>query len=72
MVFEREQYISFSINGGEIISLNTVREPERQFFTSPQANAEATDHVKIADYSLPCKKDLNELIFYAASPAILL
>lgn len=72
VVFEREQYISFSINGGEIISLNTVREPERQFFTSPQANAEATDHVKIADYSLPCKKGLNELIFYAASPAILL
>lgn len=45
-------------------------EPERQFFASEQANREATDHIKITDGKVVCRKGVNELRLYAASPAM--
>lgn len=72
VVYEREQYICFSLNGGEMNVVNTVREVDRQFFLSPQWTEEATDHVKITDSAITCRKGVNELRFYAASPAIVL
>ncbi len=71
VVYEREQYICFALNG-EVQTLNTVIEPEKQFFLSAQWSREATDHVKITDGIVACRKGLNELRFYAASPAIVL
>ncbi len=72
VVYEREQYICFSVNGGEMQVVNTVEEEEKQFFLSPQWSREATDHIKIADSHITCQKGVNELRFYAASPAIVL
>ena len=71
VVYEREQYICFAVNG-ELQTANTVIEPEKQFFLSTQWSREATDHVKITDGTIICRKGLNELKFYAASPAIVL
>lgn len=71
VVYEREQYICFAMNG-ELQTVNTVIEPEKQFFLSTQWSREATDHVKITDGTIICRKGLNELKFYAASPAIVL
>ena len=71
VVYEREQYICFALNG-EVQTVNTVIEPEKQFFLSAQWSREATDHVKITDSTVVCRKGLNELRFYAASPAIVL
>lgn len=72
VVYEREQYICFSVNGEEPCAVNTVREVDRQFFISAQWAQEATDHVKITDAVITCRKGVNELRFYAASPAIVL
>lgn len=72
VVYEREQYICFSVNEGEMTVVNTVKEVERQFFLSEQWSREATDHVKITDAVINCRKGINELRFYAASPAIVL
>lgn len=72
VVYEREQYICFSVNGGDICTVNTVKDEEHQFFLSEQWAAEATDHVKITDSVITCRKGENELRFYAASPAIVL
>ncbi|MCM1375149.1 MAG: glycosyl hydrolase 115 family protein [Muribaculum sp.] len=72
VVYEREQYICFSISGGEMQVVNTVEEVEKQFFLSAQWSREATDHIKIVDSHITCKKGVNELRFYAASPAIVL
>lgn len=72
VVYEREQYICFSTNGGEMQVVNTVEEVEKQFFLSAQWSREATDHIKIADSCITCQKGVNELRFYAASPAIVL
>ena len=71
VVYEREQLICFAVNG-EAQTLNTVIEPEKQFFLSAQWSREATDHVKITDGTVKCRKGINELRFYAASPAIVL
>ncbi len=72
VVYEREQYICFSVNGGEINVVNTVKDVENQFFLSAQWSGEATDHVKITDSMITCRKGINELRFYAASPAVVL
>lgn len=69
VVFEREQFIRFALNDAEQV-INTVIEPERQFFASEQANREATDHIKITDGKVVCRKGVNELRLYAASPAM--
>lgn len=72
VVYEREQYICFSVNGEELKSVNTVEEVEKQFFLSAQWSREAADHVKLTDSVITCLKGVNELRFYAASPAIVL
>ena len=72
VVYEREQFICFSLNGGEMLIVNTVKEVDKQFFQSAQWAQEATDHVKITDSVITCRNGVNELRFYAASPAIVL
>ena len=72
VVYEREQFICFSVNGGEMQVVNTVKEVDKQFFLSAQWSHEATEHVKIIDSVINCRKGINELRFYAANPAIVL
>ena len=72
VTYEAKQFICFSVNDGDIVTINTVNEPDKQFFLSAQWSREATDHVKLADFVVKCRKGLNTLRFYAASPAIVL
>ena len=55
-----------------MLIVNTVKEVDKQFFQSAQWAQEATDHVKITDSVITCRNGVNELRFYAASPAIVL
>lgn len=72
VVYEREQYICFAVNGGEEQVINTVIEPEKQFFLSAQWTREATYHIKLTDGKVTLKGGINTLRFYAASPALVL
>lgn len=72
VVYERRQFICFAVNNGKMQTVNTVVQPEKQFFLSHQWSSEATDHVKITNWEVECRKGLNTLRFYAASPAVVL
>lgn len=72
VVYERKQYIGFSVNEEDIKIVNSVREEDKQFFTSPQWTEEAYTNIKIVDDVVTCKEGLNKLRFYAMSPAIVL
>lgn len=71
VVYEREQYICFALNG-EAQTLNTVIEHKKQFFLSTQWSRKVTNYVKITDDTVTCRKELSKLRFYAVSPAIAL
>lgn len=72
VVYERKQYIGFSINGEDIRIVNSVREEDKQFFTSRQWTDEAYSNIKLVDNIVTCKEGLNKLRFYGMSPAIVL
>lgn len=72
VVYERKQYIGVCVNEGEILRINTVKEVDKQFFLSKQWEQEAIEQIKISQTIFKCRKGLNELHFYAMSPAILL
>lgn len=72
VVYERKQYIGFSINGGKTQIVNTVKEEKKQFFLSDQWRWEAYNHIKLAESVVECRKGLNELHFWGVSPAIVL
>lgn len=72
VVYERKQYIGFSVNESEIQIVNTVKEEDKQFFLSDQWVLEAHEQIKIIDSHISCPKGFNRLFFYAMSPAIVL
>lgn len=72
VVYEREQYIGFSINEGDIQIVNTVKEVKEQFFLSRQWSEEAYSNIKILDSVVFCNKGLNRLRFWGMSPGIVL
>ncbi|MGN1084286.1 MAG: glycosyl hydrolase 115 family protein, partial [Lachnospiraceae bacterium] len=72
VVYERKQYIGFSVNGGELRIVNTVEKEEEQFFLSEQWSREAYNHIKLLETVVECKPGVNTLRFYGMSPAIVL
>ncbi|MGN0505383.1 MAG: glycosyl hydrolase 115 family protein [Lachnospiraceae bacterium] len=72
VVYERKQYIGFSVNEGDVQLVNTVQDETKQFFLSPQWSKEAYDNVKITESKVVCEKGRNRLRFYGMSPAIVL
>lgn len=72
VVFEREQYIGYSLNEGEIQIINTVENPDIPFFLSPQWDREAKDNVKKTETTVICRQGKNCLRIYGMSPAIVL
>lgn len=72
VVFEREQYIGYSINEEAVRIVNTVERPEIPFFLSPQWEREAMDCIKKTEVLVQCRKGENRLRFYGMSPAIVL
>ena len=72
VVYERKQFIAFSINDMPMQIVNTVKEVAKQFFISAQWSKEAHDNVKITESTVTCQKGLNRLRFYGMSPAIVL
>ncbi|RKM59941.1 alpha-glucuronidase [Butyrivibrio sp. CB08] len=72
VTFKEGQYLSYSVNGGKIQTVNTVREPDKEFFFSKQWREEARDSVKKVSVSVKCKKGENTLKFYGASQGIVL
>lgn len=72
VTFEPRQYIGYSVNGGDVCIVNTVKEPDRPFFGSTQWYAEGFANVKLTEAVVPCREGLNTLRFYAVSPAIIL
>ena len=71
-VFEPVQYIGFSLNGGEVQKINTVLQPERPFYNSPQWYREAMDAVKKTETVIHCTEGINTIRFYGMSPSIVL
>lgn len=72
VTFKNEQFIGYSVNGGGIRVLNTVRQPEVPFFLSPQWEKEAKENVKTVEDKVLCTAGVNTLRFYAMSPGIVL
>ena len=72
VVYERKQYIGFSVNETGIQIVNTVEKEEVQFFTSEQWTKEAYNNIKILETDAECKEGLNTLRFFGMSPAIVL
>ena len=72
VTFKNEQFMGYSVNGGGIRVLNTVRQPEIPFFLSPQWEKEAKENVKTVEDKILCTAGVNKLRFYAMSPGIVL
>ena len=72
VTFKPEQYIGYAVNGGKIRIINTVKNPDSQFFFSPQWREEARDSVKKVTDTVKLLKWENELKFYGMSPGIVL
>lgn len=72
VTFEPKQYIGYSVNGGAVQVVNTVREENRPFFGSEQWYAEGFANVKLTEAVILCHAGVNTLRFYAVSPAIIL
>lgn len=72
VVFEREQYIGYSVNSGPVVIRNTVERLDIPFFLSEQWKREAMDNIKMVRQEVLCNKGINILRFYGMSPAIVL
>ena len=72
VVFEREQYIGYSMNDESIKIVNTVERKDIPFFLSEQWSKEAMNNIKLVKEDVLCKKGVNTLRFYGMSPAIVL
>ena len=72
VTFKPEQYVGYAVNGGKIRIINSVRNPDIQFFFSPQWREEARDSVKKVTDTVKLIKGENELRFYGMSPGIVL
>ena len=72
VTFKPEQYLAYSVNGGKAKIINTVKNPEIQFFFSPQWREEAINSLKMVTDTVKLVKGENELKFYGCSPGIVL
>lgn len=72
VVYERKQYIGFSVNDEAVKVVNTVREENKQFFLSRQWEEEAYSNIKLSEDVVTCRKGVNKLRFWGVSPAIVL
>ena len=72
VTFKPEQFLGYSLNGGRIQIVNTVKEPDRPFFLSAQWAQEALGNVKKVTVPVRCAKGENALLFYGMSPGIVL
>jgi len=72
VVFERKQFVGFTVNESELQIVNTVENETVQFFTSEQWTKEAYNHIKLLETVVECKEGRNTLRFYGMSPAIVL
>ena len=72
VVFERKQYIGYSVNEKNVCIQNTVEDEDHPFFLSTQWTRECYDNVKITSGKIECNKGKNVLRFYGMSPAIVL
>lgn len=72
VVYERRQYLGYSLNDGEVQIVNTVENTEVPFFTSEQWEREALEQIKITECEAECRAGMNVLRFWGMSPAILL
>ena len=72
VVFERIQYMGFSVNGEQMIEVNTVRNEAIPFFLSEQWAYEAKNNIKIVEQRIMCSQGENRLRFYGMSPGIIL
>lgn len=70
--FESRQYLGFSVNNGEMQTVNTVKNEEVPFFLSEQWEEEAKNCIKIIDCTISLRKGLNQIKFYGMSPGIIL
>ncbi|MBP5605154.1 MAG: glycosyl hydrolase 115 family protein, partial [Ruminiclostridium sp.] len=65
-----EQYISFSVNGGEITTVNTVKNTSRPFVGSAQWSQEAFENIKLTEVRTTLVRGRNTMRIYAASQAM--
>ena len=72
VVYERRQFVGVQMNDDELQQVNTVREVDKQFFLSRQWEQEAIEQIKKVSMTCHCREGLNELHYYAMSPAVLL
>ncbi len=72
VTFTGGQFVGYSVNGGKIKIVNTVKRPEIQFFFSDQWIDEAKANVKKVTDTVKCVKGENNLRFYGMSPGIVL
>ncbi len=72
VTFKGGQYLGYSINGSKMKIINTVKNPDEQFFFSRQWREEAVNSVKKVTDTVLCLRGENRLIFYGVSPGIVL
>lgn len=72
VVFERVQYLGYSINESLPVEVNTVENETIPFFLSSQWEKEAKDNCKIVEQKVTCKAGENHLRFYGMNPGIIL
>ena len=72
VTFKPEQYLAYSVNGTKTKIINTVKNPEIQFFFSPQWREDAKNSLKTVTDTVKLVKGENELKFYGCSPGIVL
>lgn len=69
---EQKMLAGININDSEITIFNTVNNPDRPYFLSPQWTAEAYNNVKTYKCNIPCKAGINSLKYYHISPNLAL
>ena len=70
--FDKGQFIGYSLNGGKVRVINTIKQPEIPFFLSAQWRTEARENVKKVTDTVRCNEGENILTFYGMSPGIVL
>ncbi len=72
VTFKGGQFMGYSMNASRIKIINTVRQPDIQFFFSRQWTEEAKSSVKKVTDTVKCNKGENRILFYGMSPGIVL
>jgi hypothetical protein len=72
VTFKGGQFMGYSVNASKVKIINTVKQPDKQFFFSRQWTEEAINSVKKVTDTVKCNKGENRLLFYGMSPGIVL